>query len=141
MKRAFLLVDTGHGLKDTDKELLRLLRQQGVSHQVVLSKADRVIFSGPGTPNTQQLGTRSEILRQICQDIHQEIQPPNSDGPVALGEIIACSAERSFRGKRLGINNLRWAVLAATGAVRSQSSTSIDLHQRFSTQHRPTTPF
>ena len=114
LKRAFLLIDAEHGLKRNDIELLELLRQNAVSHQVVLSKADRIVMSGPRTPKDQQLQVRSENLRKICEDIRRDIQPADSDMPVALGELIACSAEKSINGKRLGIDHLRWAVLAAT---------------------------
>ena len=115
LKRAFLLIDSKHGLKQTDKELLELFRQHAISHQVVLSKADRIICGGSRFPKDEQLRGRSETLRAICDNIRKDIQPANSEGPVALGELIACSAEKSIDGKRIGINNLRWAVLAATG--------------------------
>ena len=71
-------------------------------------------MSGPRTPKDEQLQVRSENLRKICEGIRSDIQPADSDMPVALGELIACSAEKSINGKRLGINHVRWAVLAAT---------------------------
>ena len=52
---------------------------------------------------------------------------------MALGELIACSAQKSIDGKRLGINNLRWAVLAATGMggrKRKMESASLQSHGR-----------
>ena len=55
------------------------------------------------------------MLAKICEGIRADIQPAGSERPVALGELIACSAEKSIDGTRLGVNNLRWAVLAATG--------------------------
>ena len=116
LKRAFLLIDSKHGLKQTDKELLEMFRQNAISHQVVLSKADRIVCGGPKAPTDQQLHVRSEVLRGICEDIREAIQPADSEGPVALGELIACSAEKSIDGTRLGINHLRWAVLASTGS-------------------------
>ena len=119
LKRAFVLIDAEHGLKQNDKELLKLLRQNAVSHQVILSKADRIIMSGPRTPNDHQLHVRSEKLRKVCESIRHDIQPRDSDMPVALGELIACSATKSINGKRLGINHLRWAVLAATASHSS----------------------
>lgn len=124
LKRAFLLVDAKHGLKQTDKELLEMFRQHAISHQVVLSKADRIVCGGPKAPTDQQLHLRSESLRGICENIREAIQPAHSEGPVALGELIACSAEKSIDGKRLGINHLRWAVLAATGLLNPANGVS-----------------
>lgn len=58
--------------------------------------------------NTQQLNEIVETLKPL-------IQPGKKDGPEALGEIITCSAESTIGGTKIGINNVRWAVLAATG--------------------------
>ena len=44
------------------------------------------------------------------EEVKKEVQPGNVDGPEALGEILACSAENN-----LGINAVRCAVLRATG--------------------------
>ena len=71
-------------------------------------------MSAPGVPTAEQLREGSERLRVICEDLRRDIQPPGSTRPVALGELIACSAEKKTDGKRLGINHLRWAILAAT---------------------------
>ncbi len=51
------------------------------------------------------------------------MQPGNIDGPEAFGEIIGCSTEISLdsngeislEGRKLGIDRVRRAVLAATG--------------------------
>ena len=44
LRRVFVCVDAGHGVKRSDREMLRLLRRANVAHQVVLTKADRVLF-------------------------------------------------------------------------------------------------
>lgn len=54
-------------------------------------------------------------LERLCLGIKSKIQPGKGDGPEALGEIVTCSGEKTLGGKKLGINNVRWAVLAATG--------------------------
>lgn len=41
LKRALVLVDARHGLKDSDKEMMKLLDGSGVAFQVVLTKADK----------------------------------------------------------------------------------------------------
>ena len=109
-----MLVDALHGLKRSDIELLSLFRQNAVSHQVVLSKVDRILFP-KHSPSLDRMQRNAPELNRICQQLRGEIQPGHGDGPEALGEILACSAESKFEGKQLGINNIRWAVLAATG--------------------------
>ncbi|MCC3861412.1 ribosome biogenesis GTP-binding protein YihA/YsxC [Pseudemcibacter aquimaris] len=42
LRRVFVLVDSRHGLKDSDKELMSMLDETAVSYQVVLTKCDKV---------------------------------------------------------------------------------------------------
>ena len=114
LRRAFLLVDALHGLKRSDEEILSLFRQNAIPHQVILSKVDRVLF-GKSRPSIVRMERNSSELNRICEQLKGKIQPGNGDGPEGLGEIVTCSAEATLDGKKLGINNVRWAVLAATG--------------------------
>lgn len=114
MKRAFLLVDALHGLKSSDEELLSLFRQNSISHQIILSKVDRILFP-KGKPSAALIERHSPDLQRICDELKTKIQPGKRDGPEALGEIVTCSSETVIMGKKLGVNNVRWAILAATG--------------------------
>lgn len=114
LRRAFLLIDARHGLKPLDEELLSLFRHQGIAHQIILSKIDRILF-----PKNKVSQDRMEktlpLLDEICAGLKSRVQPGQADGPEALGEIICSSAETTLNGKKLGVEYLRWAVLAATG--------------------------
>lgn len=126
LRRAFLLVDPLHGLKRSDEELLAQFRKNAISHQVILSKVDRILLRGRGTHTESKLERNSANLREIYEQLRKSIQPGNFDGPEALGEIISCSAEKSLeRNKRPGIDQIRWAVLAATGLYDRTRITSI----------------
>ena len=114
LRRAFLLVDALHGLKRSDEELLSLFRQHAISHQIILSKVDRILFP-KGTPSPARLERNLPELERICEELRIKVQPGIRDGPEALGEIVTCSSETVISGSKLGINNVRWAVLAATG--------------------------
>ena len=120
----FLLIDPRHGFKPKDHELLTFLRENGISHQVVMSKVDRIITSGKGTLKKHQSNYNTQQLQRVFETFRQEIQPEGSEHPVALGELIACSAEKRVHGQRIGINNLRWAVLAAAGLNSTGSGLS-----------------
>ena len=119
LKRAFLLVDAVHGLKESDKELLSLLRENAISHQIILSKVDRILLPGQKSkiPSQDILRKTSAHLLEVFENVRAKVQPGNSGRPEALGEIIGCSGERTVKPgeQKLGINNVRWAVLAATG--------------------------
>jgi GTP-binding protein len=42
LKRALVLVDSRHGLKDVDREMMRMLDDAAVSYHIVLTKGDKV---------------------------------------------------------------------------------------------------
>jgi GTP-binding protein len=42
LKRALLLVDSRHGLKDVDREVMKMLDEAAVSYHLVLTKSDKV---------------------------------------------------------------------------------------------------
>ena len=42
LKRALVLVDSRHGLKDVDREVMNMLDDAAVSYHLVLTKADKV---------------------------------------------------------------------------------------------------
>ena len=114
LRRAFLLVNAQHGLKLTDEEILSQFRQHGIAHQVILSKVDRILSSKKRI-TVEHVEKNIHALDAICADMRAKIQPGKADGPEALGELVCCSGETILEGQRLGIDKLRWAVLAATG--------------------------
>jgi len=48
LKRALVLVDSRHGIKDVDREMMRMLDDAAVSYHLVLTKADKVKPSALG---------------------------------------------------------------------------------------------
>lgn len=89
LKRVLVLIDSRHGIKPVDREIMSLLDKAAVSFQVVLTKADKIKPSALETLTEATLG---------ASRIH----------PAAYPQVIASSAE-----KGLGIPELRAAVLAA----------------------------
>ena len=95
LRRVMLLVDSRHGLKDVDFEVMAMLDQAAVSYQIVLTKADKL--------KAGQLATRiSEVEAQL------------KTHPAAHPDIIATSAT-----KARGLDELRAqiAALADLGAM------------------------
>jgi GTP-binding protein len=89
LKRALLLVDSRHGLKEIDLEVMKMLDDAAVSYHLVLTKADKVKAS-----------ELDSVLAAIAEAARKH--------PAAHPEIIATSAE-----KGMGIERLRTAVLEA----------------------------
>ena len=93
LKRAFLLIDSRHGLKDVDNEAMEAFDLAAVSYQILLTKTDKL---------------RSQ--RDIDQ-VTAETQRKIARRPAAFPRVLATSAE-----KGAGIPQLRAEILAACAA-------------------------
>jgi GTP-binding protein len=89
LKRALVLVDSRHGLKPIDHEVMRMLDEAAVSYHVVLTKADKVKAS-----------ELEKVAAQIAADALKH--------PAAHPETIVTSSETG-----LGVDRLRRAVVEA----------------------------
>ena len=89
LKRAYLLIDSRHGLKDVDLEAMEAFDLAAVSYQIVLTKADKL---------------RGRDLEQVQAETARRI----AKRPAAFPRVAATSAE-----KGTGIPELRAEILAA----------------------------
>ena len=83
LRRAFVLVDSRHGVKKVDTEIMSMLDSSAVTFQVVLTKLDKV-----------KEKDRENILEQIRASLQKH--------PAAFPEIILTSSEKGW-----GIPTLR----------------------------------
>jgi len=60
LARVYVLIDSRHGLKDVDREILATLDKSAVSYQIVLTKADQV---KPGELATRITETEAELAK------------------------------------------------------------------------------
>jgi GTP-binding protein len=91
LKRALVLIDSRHGIKDVDREILDMLDAAAVSYRIVLTKADKI---------------KASVLTEIKALTADEARKR----PAAHPDIIVTSSE-----KGMGIPELRAAVLEAIG--------------------------
>ncbi len=61
LRRAFTLIDSRHGVKDVDHEIMKLLDRSAVPFQVVLTKADKI--------GAQAMEPPSRRCRRRCKSI------------------------------------------------------------------------
>lgn len=115
LKRAFLLVDAQHGVKESDRQLLHMFKEENVPFQIILSKVDRVLFQGSRMPSQDALDARFAELRSNMETVMQAVQPNKEDDGGAVGDVISCSSEKWIDGKILGIDAVRFAMLQAAG--------------------------
>lgn len=90
LKRVYVLIDSRHGIKKNDAEVLNLLDKAAVSYQIVLTKGDKI---------------KRAQLEKLINVTHTAI----ARRPAAYPEIMATSSEKSF-----GIEELREAIIKAT---------------------------
>jgi GTP-binding protein len=88
LKRALLLVDSRHGIKPPDAEMMQMLDEAAVGYRLVLTKADKV---------------KASELAAVLAATEAEARKH----PAAYPEVLTTSAEL-----KLGIDELRAAVLA-----------------------------
>ncbi|MDX3901701.1 MAG: ribosome biogenesis GTP-binding protein YihA/YsxC [Sphingobium sp.] len=89
LKRTLVLIDSRHGIKDVDNDMLDMLDGAAVSYRIVLTKADKI---------------KASALAEITQKTADAIRKR----PAAHPDIIATSSE-----KGMGIADLRAAVVEA----------------------------
>lgn len=117
LERAYILIDSEVGLKDTDRQLLAIFRKEEIPHQIVLSKVDKLLFAKRSRkPSEGALKSRLGVLSEVFNAIRRETQGNGTfeDLRGAFGEIIACSSERPW-GMVLGVEEVRHSMLAAAG--------------------------
>ena len=90
LKRALVLVDSRHGLKDVDREMMHMLDDAAVSYHLVLTKADKVKPTGARRDSTKRRWSR------------------RAKHPAAHPAIFTTSSETGS-----GIAELRTAILEA----------------------------
>jgi GTP-binding protein len=114
LRRAYVLVDALHGVKDSDRLLLDYLKDTGVSYQILLVKIDRIIFNSAG-----KLAADWEARGQKVKDSMEALIQESGTG--GLADVLAVSAKYAWdgteKGERIGISALRWSILVATGIV------------------------
>jgi len=92
LKRALVLIDSRHGIKEVDREILEMLDKAAVSYRLVLTKADKI-----------KATELDAVIAATAAEARQR--------PAAHPEIIATSSEGG-----MGIAELRAAVLEAVAA-------------------------
>lgn len=83
LRRVFLLIDSRHGLKKEDREIMKLLDESAVTYQVVLTKIDKI---------------SEKALSSVSTAIAEELKKHAA----AMPETLATSSE-----KKIGLDILK----------------------------------
>ncbi|KAF3490536.1 GTPase EngB [Arthroderma uncinatum] len=131
LRRVFLIIESKAGVKTSDKEVLSILREFTVPHQIIVSKADGFLTAGR-TDHKGYSSSKIKRFRDVVRQIRKEVTPiTRDDGIPPLGDILACSTKiRVGEGHHkipLGIDALQWAIIQAAGLDHLPSQASISL--------------
>ncbi|MDQ1184900.1 MULTISPECIES: ribosome biogenesis GTP-binding protein YihA/YsxC [Agrobacterium] len=91
LKRVYVLIDSRHGIKKNDEDVLSLLDKAAVSYQIVLTKTDKI--KEPAVPR---------LISETLEKIRKR--------PAAYPEVLATSSEKSA-----GLDELRAEILKTVG--------------------------
>ncbi|MDR6145735.1 GTP-binding protein [Sphingomonas sp. SORGH_AS870] len=88
LKRALVLIDSRHGIKEVDREILEMLDRAAVSYRIVLTKADKVKAS-----ELASVVERTEAEARKRAAAHPEILATSSEGGLGIPELRAAVLE------------------------------------------------
>ena len=81
LKRALVLIDSRHGIKDVDREIMGMLDKAAVSYRLILTKADKVKATDLAAVADQ---TAAEARKRPAA--HPEIIATSSEGGMGIAE-------------------------------------------------------
>ncbi|MBB3132630.1 GTP-binding protein [Rhizobium pisi] len=91
LKRVYVLIDSRHGIKKNDEDVLTLLDKAAVSYQLVLTKTDKI--KAPAVP---------KLLSETAERIRKR--------PAAYPAVLSTSSEKGD-----GLDDLRQAIAETVG--------------------------
>lgn len=94
LKRVYVLIDSRHGIKKNDDDVLDLLDKAAVSYQIVLTKTDKI--KAPAVP---------KLLAETAEKIRKR--------PAAYPGVLSTSSEKGD-----GLDDLRQAIGETVGIAR-----------------------
>lgn len=112
LRRAFVLVNPFHGLKDSEFQILRLLKTQGIPHQIIGCKCD-------GHASLEVRQRLDEIRLQLEKHFGGSKQAPvlmTINDILAVGGLGDGKRNQKLNARKMqGVHDVQWAILRATG--------------------------
>ena len=88
LKRALVLIDSRHGIKDVDREILEMLDKAAVSYRMVLTKADKIKAS-----ELVEVTERTAVEARKRPAAHPDILVTSSEYGMGIPELRAAVVE------------------------------------------------
>ena len=88
LRRAMVLIDSRHGLKDVDRDIMKLMDKSAVNYQVIMTKADKV---KPGPLEAARAAIAKEITEYVAA--HPDVLVTSSDDGFGIADVRAALSE------------------------------------------------
>jgi GTP-binding protein len=88
LRRAMVLIDSRHGLKDTDREIMKVMDDAAVNYQIVMTKADKMKPEALAT-------TRDGIVRELTKHVaaHPDVLMTSAADGFGIADVRAALSE------------------------------------------------
>ena len=84
LKRVFLLIDSRHGIKNVDKDIMKMLDTAAVVYQIVLTKADKISLASLNKIKTE---TELEVSKHAAA--YTKVLATSSEKNIGIDEVRA----------------------------------------------------
>jgi YidC/Oxa1 family membrane protein insertase len=91
LKRALLLIDARHGIKDVDREIIDMLDKAAVGYRIVLTKADKVKAS-----DLADVQAATEAEPASTAPPTRRSSPPRGEGGMGMDRLRTAVVEAAF---------------------------------------------
>ena len=88
LRRAMVLIDARHGLKDVDRDIMKLMDKSAVNYQIILTKADKV---KPGPLEAMRAAIAKEITEYVAA--HPDVLVTSSEDGFGIASVRAALSE------------------------------------------------
>ncbi len=88
LRRALVLIDSRHGLKDVDRTIMKLMDDSAVNYQIVMTKADKV---KPDALAKARAAIATELTEHVAG--HPEVLVTSSDDGFGIADVRAALSE------------------------------------------------
>lgn len=111
LRRAFVLINPLHGLKEQDLQMLELLRGHGIPHQLIACKSDRI-------KNSEAPALFASMQAEIDKYFSRKRETPllmTIKDILTVGGLAQTKDSSKWLEFAQGLHNVRWAILRAAG--------------------------
>lgn len=88
LKRVFLLIDSRHGIKKVDQDIMEMLDKAAVTYQIVLTKTDKISAKALAEDKEKNRGESGKTRCRLCKSSGNQFGKKHRYRRAAGGNIL-----------------------------------------------------